>query len=162
MEPKRHLWSAGALLSLSPREHRDQTKVLTVWLTAQKRRPSPALQIKTPHVSGASVESQTEFVFRLRRRGFALRCTCRRIHKILQFLAGLEKRNLLRRHIHLLPSLRIPPDAAAALPGAKAAEPANFDFVALLQRVNDALENRFHDRFRFFARKLRHPEHFLD
>src|SRR5260370_38421753 len=76
--------------------------------------------------------------FSSRWRGFALRRGSRRIHKILQFLAGLEERNLLLRHIHLFPGLWMPPDAAAALPGAKAAKPAISACFALLPRATDA------------------------
>src|ERR1700739_355843 len=128
----------------------------------QKRRQSRRTPNKNaPRIQGV-VTLPTSWNFSSRRRGLALRRASRRIHKILEFFARLKERNFLRRHVHFLPGLRIAPDAATALPGAEAAEPANLDFVALLQRVNDALENRFHDRFRLLPWKLGHPEHFLD
>src|SRR5580704_5945803 len=96
-------------------------------------------------------------------RCFALRRSSRTvsgpgsIHKILQLFARFEKRNFLRRYVHFLPGLGIAPDTPAPLPGAETAEPANLNLVALLQRVDDALENRFDDGLRLFAWKFRHP-----
>src|SRR5262249_42375876 len=73
------------------------------------------------------------------------------VHKILQLLARLEKRNLLCRYFHLLSGFWIPPDSPPPLPRPKTAKPAYLDFLALLQSSDDALENRFHHRFRFRA-----------
>src|SRR5689334_11086825 len=84
------------------------------------------------------------------------------IHKILQFLAGLEIRNLLRLHFHFFSGLWIAPYASPALAGAKAAKASNFDFFALLQSGDDVVKYGFDNRFRFLARKLRHVQNFLD
>src|SRR5260370_21628053 len=51
------------------------------------------------------------------------------------------------------------PSAPAAR--AKAAEPADLDFVAALERLNDAVEDRLHDGFRLFARQFRHAQELL-
>ena len=42
-------------------------------------------------------------------------------------------------------------DAAAAVSGAEAAEAANFNLLALLERTDDAIENRFDDGLRLLA-----------
>src|SRR3981081_4479383 len=86
-------------------------------------------------------------------RNFAVRI----IHKIFQLFTRLEEGNLLRRHIHFRAGLRIATDTPAPLPGAKTSKAANLNFVALLQRLDDALENRLHDGFRLFSRKFRNP-----
>src|SRR5215472_4684010 len=104
----------------------------------------------------ASRESPLTFL-----RGCFALCR-RRVHEILQFLAGLEKRNLFGRHFDLLARLRIPSDAPAPLPCPKTSEASNLDFVALLQRVDDALENGLDNRLRLFAGKLGDAKHFLD
>ncbi len=79
-------------------------------------------------------------------RGCGLRL--RVVHEVLQLFAGLEEGNLLRRHFHLRAGLRIAPDAPAALPRAEASESADLDLVALLQSLNDALEDGFDNRSR--------------
>src|SRR5579864_1833766 len=76
------------------------------------------------------------------------------IDEILQFLAGLEKRYFLRRYLYLFARLWVAPHAAAPLPCAEAAKSPNLDFLALLQGPDDALENGFHDCFRFPARQF--------
>ena len=53
-------------------------------------------------------------------------------------------------------------DAATPLACAKAAKSANLDFVALLQRVDDAFENRLDDAFGFLAWKLGHAQDLFD
>jgi len=55
------------------------------------------------------------------------------IHKILQFLAGLEERNLLRWYFDLFAGLRIAPNAPASVPGAETAKAADLDLFAFLQ-----------------------------
>src|SRR5262249_26823582 len=84
------------------------------------------------------------------------------IYKVLQFFAGLEVGNLLRRYFDFFSSLGIPAHAPPAFPRAKAAEPANLDLFALLQSRDDVVENSFDNCFRFFARKLSNVQDFLD
>ena len=69
-------------------------------------------------------------------------------------LLGLKNGMLLGRHFDLGAGLRIAPGAAAALARAEAAEAADFDAVAALQRADDAFKNRFDDGFGFFAWKF--------
>ena len=75
----------------------------------------------------------------MRARGAA--AGARVIDEVLQLFAGLEEGNLLGRHFHFGAGLRIAPGAAAALARAEAAEAADFDLVAGLQRADDAFEN---------------------
>src|SRR6202030_1648469 len=84
------------------------------------------------------------------------------VHKILQLFTGLEEGNLLGRHIHFGARLGVTPDAPAPLPGAKASKSADLDFVALLQGLNNALENRLHNRFGLLAREFRDAQYFFD
>src|SRR6266478_6321020 len=49
------------------------------------------------------------------------------VHKILQFLAGFEEGDFLRRHFDLFAGLRIASNAPAAMPGAEAAKAADLD-----------------------------------
>src|ERR1700690_3051734 len=62
------------------------------------------------------------------------------IDEVFQFLAGLEEWNSFRRHFHLGAGFRIASGAAATLARAEAPKPADFDFVAGLQRRYDAVE----------------------
>src|ERR1700676_2488044 len=87
--------------------------------------------------------------FALRRYGI--------IYEVFQFFSGLEERNFFCRHIYFFSGLGIASDAPTALAGAKTSEAANFDFVALLHRFDDALKNRFHDALSLFAGKCGHP-----
>src|SRR6185437_11940178 len=70
------------------------------------------------------------------RRGFM------NVDEVLQFLAWLEKRNSLGRHIHFCTGLRIASDSAAALPRAEATKTANLNLVVLLQRLDNAFKHR--------------------
>src|ERR1017187_637254 len=90
------------------------------------------------------------------------RSTIRRIHEILQFLAGLEEGNFLWRHFHLGPGLGIPPHPPAPLAGAKAAEAANFDLVARLQGLDDALENGLDDGLRLLPGELGYAQNLFN
>src|SRR5215472_6844217 len=84
------------------------------------------------------------------------------IDKVFQFFAGLKIGNFLGRHIDFFSGLRIAPHPSAALARAEAAEPANLDFFALLQRRDDAVEYGLDNRFRLSARELGHVQNFLD
>src|SRR5260370_41483766 len=77
------------------------------------------------------------------------------VHKIFQFFARLEERNLLRRHVDFFAGFGIAPNAPAPLPRAEAAKSANLNLLALLQGPDDAVKNRFDDGFRFFSREFR-------
>src|SRR6185369_14071602 len=84
------------------------------------------------------------------------------VDEILQFLAGLEIRNLLRRNVHLVTGFRVAALAGLALAKAEAAKTAEFDLLAAMQRVDDALEHRVDDDFGVFLRKIRYSRDFLD
>src|SRR5712664_1799503 len=84
------------------------------------------------------------------------------VDEILQLLAGLEERNLFGGHFHLLPRFRVAAHAPAALPRPKAPKSANLDFLALLQRTNNALENGFDNGFRLLARQLGNPQNLFN
>src|ERR1051325_1047515 len=84
------------------------------------------------------------------------------IHKIFQFLAGLEIRNLLRGHFNSFPGLWIAAHASPAFAGAEAAKAANLDLFALLQSADDAVEYGFDNRFGFLARKFGNVQNFFD
>src|SRR5690348_3025640 len=84
------------------------------------------------------------------------------IDEILEFLARLEERNPLRRHLHFSARLGIAARAAPSLARAEAAKSADFNLVVFLQGVNDAFEDGLDDRLRFFARQLRYADHFFD
>src|SRR5258708_38598744 len=94
-----------------------------------------------------------------RRRG---RRVDREVDQYLQFLAGLEVRHLLRRHVHLVARLWIAPLARLPATQPEAAEPAQLDLLAAVQRVDDALEHCVDDDFRMLLREVRNPRDFLD
>src|SRR5687768_7735600 len=64
------------------------------------------------------------------------------VDELLQLLARLEVRHLLRRHVDLVARLGVPALPRLALPQAEAAEPAQLDLLPSMQRVDDALEHR--------------------
>src|SRR5437879_12183426 len=86
----------------------------------------------------------------------------RAVHKILQFFARLEVRNFFRPHFDFRARLRIAAHPSATISRTKAAESPNLDFLALLQRLNNAFEDRLHDGLRFRALQLRNALHFSD
>jgi hypothetical protein len=73
------------------------------------------------------------------------------IHQILQFLAGLEERDLFRGDFDFIARLRITSNAGFALARTEAPETADFDFVPYAQRANDTVEDGLHDHFAIFA-----------
>src|SRR5881394_566071 len=77
------------------------------------------------------------------------------VHKIFQFLAGLEERNALCRNFHFFSGFRITSHTPAALPGAKTSEAANLNLLAFLNGFDDAVENSFDDSLGLLAGKLR-------
>src|SRR5215831_8280468 len=84
------------------------------------------------------------------------------VDEVLQLFAGLEERNLLGGHFDLFAGLGIAPYASTPSARAEAAEAADFDFVALLQRHDDAVEDGLDDGFGFLARKLGNAQNLFD
>src|SRR5688572_14040597 len=68
------------------------------------------------------------------------------VDQFLQFLAGLEVRDLLRRHFQLLPGLRIAAGAGLAAAQAEAAEAAELDLLSGAEGVDDGVEDDVDDR----------------
>src|SRR5579859_733724 len=95
-----------------------------------------------------------------RRSGGSLRI--RTVYKILEFLARLEKGNLLWRDFDLFAGLGIAAGAATAFARAEAAEAANLDLVAFLERFDDAVENSLDDRLGLLARELGDAQNLFD
>src|SRR6478672_750134 len=58
------------------------------------------------------------------------------VDQLLELLARLEVRHLLRRNVHLVPGFGIPPLARLAPPQPEAAEPAQLDLFAAMERVD--------------------------
>src|SRR5690349_23125435 len=83
------------------------------------------------------------------------------VDQILQFLARLEVGHLLRRHVHLVAGLRITALARLALPQPEAAEAAQLDLLASVQRFDDALEYGVDNDFGMLLRQIGDPGHFL-
>src|SRR5579859_273631 len=86
----------------------------------------------------------------------------RAVDEILELFAGLKERNLFWRDFDFRARLGIATDAAAALARAEAAEPADLDFVALLERFDDAVEDGFDDGLGVGALELRDAFDLLD
>jgi len=84
------------------------------------------------------------------------------IHKILQFLTGLEEGNTFGRHLDLGTGLWVAPGSSAALARAKAPETADFDLFTTLESLNDVSEDRFDDDLRLFARQFGDANNFFD
>src|SRR5262249_37674194 len=77
------------------------------------------------------------------------------VDQVLQLLAGLEVRDLLRRDVHFVAGLGVAALAGLALTKAKAAESSQLDLFAPMQRVDDAFEDGVHDDLRVFLREVR-------
>src|ERR1700689_3742748 len=119
--------------------------------------------------SNVSLKAETQTTLRRRRRrsrwrrgNYGSRRRRHIVHQILQFLARLEERNLLRWHFHPLPGLRVEPDPRLALPRPETAKAANLDLVAGAQRAHHAVKNRLHDHFTVFPRKFRQTRDFVN
>src|ERR1022692_2601288 len=94
-----------------------------------------------------------------RGRGLAGSCIGSRrrggtVHHVFQFLARLEIRDLLGRHLDARAGLRIASDARLALPRSETAETANLDLLAGAQRTHDTVKNGLYDDLGFFPRHL--------
>ena len=69
------------------------------------------------------------------------------VDQVFQFLARFEEWNLFGGNFDAITCLWITPDAGVALAGAKTAKASNLDLVACAQRMDDAVEDGFHDDF---------------
>src|SRR5512134_140016 len=67
------------------------------------------------------------------------------VQELLQFLAGLEKWNLLGRNRYGRASLGVPPFLHPASPQPKTAEPTDLRLIAVLQGVTHTIEDRIDD-----------------
>src|SRR6185437_1550193 len=67
------------------------------------------------------------------------------IQPLAQFLAGAEERRTLLAHRNRLAGARIAPHAAGTDLDAESAETAQFDTVAVCQRLADGIQHRRHD-----------------
>ena len=75
---------------------------------------------------------------------FGFHCAVR-IYRVAQLFGRLEERNALSRNIDFGSSLRVAPGSGITLPGPKAAEAANLDFVAGLEGTDDRIEEHIDD-----------------
>src|SRR5690606_34084937 len=77
------------------------------------------------------------------------------IHPFAQFLARLEVRDQLGRHVHFFTGLRVAPHARLAPRQGKAAEAADFDALALGQRIGHRVQDRLDCKVHVASRQLR-------
>src|SRR5688500_5489748 len=84
------------------------------------------------------------------------------VDQVLQFLAGLEVRDLLRRDADLVAGLGVAALARLATAKPEAAEAAELDLLAAVQRIDDALEDRIDDDLGVLLREVRDFRDFLD
>src|SRR5205085_11457675 len=107
-----------------------------------------ALKQTAEHCARRQTDQKT-----LLRRSAAHRSSCAGgVHQVFQFLAGLEKGDFLRWDLDLVACLGIAADARLTLARAEAAEAANLDFVAAMQRAHNAAEDSFDNHLAVFAR----------
>src|SRR5258706_8060665 len=83
------------------------------------------------------------------------------VDELPELLAGLEVRDLLRRHHHAGPRLGVPAGTAVAPADAEAPEAPQLDLVALLQGVDDGGEDGFHDDLGVLASEVGHLRHLI-
>src|SRR4051812_30352729 len=84
------------------------------------------------------------------------------VDELFQLLARLEVRNLLRRDVDFVAGSRIATLARLPLAQPEAAESAQLDFLAAVQRVDDAFEDGVDNDFGVLLRQVGHPRNFLD
>src|SRR3954452_7449284 len=106
--------------------------------------------------------SDRERVGRWNRGRSALRGGRLLVDQFLQLFARFEVRDLLRRHVDLVAGLRVAPLPRLPLAQAEAAEPAQLDLLAAVQRLDDAAEDGVDDHLGVFLRQIRDARHFLD
>jgi len=92
---------------------------------------------------------------------FGFHCAVR-IYRVAQLFGRLEERNALSRNIDFGSSLRVAPGSGITLPGPKAAEAANLDFVTSLQRADDGIEECIHDHLAIAAGQVSEGCHFIN
>src|SRR5262249_54238269 len=85
-----------------------------------------------------------------------------RVQQLLQLAARLEVGDALGRHRDRLSGLRVPALARVPLADAEAAEAAELDLLAPLERVHDALEEDVDDGLRVLAREVRDARDLVD
>src|SRR6188768_1346846 len=64
------------------------------------------------------------------------------VHALAQFLAGLEVRHVLARHLHLLAGLGVAPRSRRPVVQPERAEPADLDAIAGRERVRHRVQHR--------------------
>src|SRR2546423_4746215 len=74
----------------------------------------------------------------------------RLVDQLLQLFAGLEVRDLLRRHFRFLAGLRIAAGARLAVAETEASESAELDLLSGAERLDDGIEDDVDDRLRLF------------
>src|SRR5262249_13435543 len=84
------------------------------------------------------------------------------VDHVLQFLAGLEKGDLLGGKLDPGAGVWIAAHSRPALPGAETTEAANFDLVTAAQCFHDAVEDGFHDDLGILAAHLDGPRDFFN
>src|SRR5579884_1413437 len=77
------------------------------------------------------------------------------VYQVFEFLAGLEERNFLGRHLDAVAGLGVAPDAGFALARTEAAKAADLDLIAGAQRAHDAVEDGLDDDFAVIAGQFR-------
>src|SRR5262249_25086025 len=109
---------------------------------------------RMPGIDATSLDSRGVRAARRRRRRRRVGLP---VDELLQLLAWLEVRDLFRRDVHLVAGLRVAPLAGLPAPQPEAAEPAQLDLLAAVERVDDALEDRVDDDLRMLFREVRNP-----
>src|SRR5205814_4791827 len=81
---------------------------------------------------------------------------------VLEFLAGLEVRDALRRHFYFFTGLGVSANPRVSLADPETAKSAHFQFVAGLERLDNTFEHGVDDDFRVFPRQLGNLGYFLN
>src|SRR5262250_2342382 len=87
---------------------------------------------------------------------------CAVVDQIFELLARLEIGDPLGGHFDLLACFWIAANACITLSHTEASKAANLEFVAGLERFDNALEQRIDDDFRVLSREFRNLGYFLD
>src|SRR6185503_860811 len=77
------------------------------------------------------------------------------IHALAQFLARLEVRHVLRRHLHLFPRLGVAPGARRPVIQAETAETPDLDALTLGQALPHGVQDHLHRELRILRHQLR-------
>src|ERR1700737_2002045 len=84
------------------------------------------------------------------------------VDELLQLLPGLEVRDLLRWHFHLLAGLGVAAGPRFAAAETAAAESAQLDFLSGAERLHDGVEHDVHDGLGLFLRQLNDASYLVD